>query len=206
MKLQTALDRITIEEALRIAELTAPYVDVFEVGTSLIKEFGLASVRRLKEAFPQHQILADIKTIDEGAYEFRSVFEAGADIATVMAAASVDTIDACYSVAKEYGMTMMIDVLEEGTEKLEKLSGFKDAIFCVHTPTDLKDNPLLDRLKAFKEKFPWVKKTAVAGGVRLEEVPQFKAVGCDIVIVGSAITKASDPGLSAKAFQKAINE
>ncbi|WP_025698066.1 orotidine 5'-phosphate decarboxylase / HUMPS family protein, partial [Paenibacillus forsythiae] len=87
MKIQLALDRMSIEEAADMVRRTEPYIDWIEVGTSLIKEFGMASVEALKREFPHKTIVADMKTFDNAQYEFELCFGAGADVATVMGAA-----------------------------------------------------------------------------------------------------------------------
>ena len=62
MRLQAAIDRVSLEQADEIIAQTAGYADIIEVGTSLIKDFGLeGSVRILKEKYPGQCILADIK-------------------------------------------------------------------------------------------------------------------------------------------------
>ncbi|TDT62880.1 orotidine 5'-phosphate decarboxylase / HUMPS family protein [Fonticella tunisiensis] len=101
MQIQLAIDRVSIERAKEIGREACPYVDIIEVGTSLIKDFGMNSIRELKETFPDKVILADIKTIDEGAYEFKAAYNSGADIATVMGAESIDTtLRVCYKISK----------------------------------------------------------------------------------------------------------
>ncbi|MGA9173277.1 MAG: orotidine 5'-phosphate decarboxylase / HUMPS family protein, partial [Thermoactinomyces sp.] len=100
MKLQLALDRLTVSEAIKIADQVKAEVDWIEVGTSLIKEYGMSSVKALREAFPDHIIVADMKTFDNAAYEMEICFAAGADVATVMGAAPVETIELCFNVAK----------------------------------------------------------------------------------------------------------
>ncbi len=99
MELQVALDRLSLDDALRIAKAVAPYADWIEVGTSLIKEFGMESVRRMRQALGQARILADIKTIDNARYEFELCFKAGANSASVMGVAPDATLEACSEVA-----------------------------------------------------------------------------------------------------------
>ena len=41
MKLQVAMDLLTVEEALELAAKVAEYVDIIELGTPLIKAAGL---------------------------------------------------------------------------------------------------------------------------------------------------------------------
>jgi len=81
-KIQLALDTLSAETALELARLTAPYVDILEAGTPLIKSAGIGIVSRLKIAYPDKLVLADLKSSDVGAYEAAMAFRAGADIVT----------------------------------------------------------------------------------------------------------------------------
>jgi len=49
MQIQIALDRIPRAEAVRVAALTAPYADIIEVGTSLIKAYGMPIVTEIAD-------------------------------------------------------------------------------------------------------------------------------------------------------------
>lgn len=201
MIIQLAIDRVTVEEAIKIIEETKEYIDIVEVGTSLIKDYGMSSVRKIKETFPNTTILADIKTIDEAEYEFRAVYEAGADIATVMGASALDTIEICDRIAKEYKKDYMIDLLEVDEYRLPKLTKFPDAIFGVHLPADKAgvglDNLINESVVSLKS----VKRIAVAGGVSIRIMPFLEKCGIEIVIVGGAITKALDRTKAAKDFR-----
>lgn len=206
MRLQLAIDRVSVEQALDLIEQTKGYADIIEVGTSLIKDFGLAgSVKVIKERYPNQCILADIKTCDEGAYEFRKTYEAGGDIPTVMGMSSIPTIRACQEVAEEFGKEYMIDLLEVPDEKLRVLKEeFKEAIFCVHLPSDNAGEGLEELVRHMCEKLAGVEKIGVAGGVTIETVNVMKEAGVDLVVVGGAITRSGDIEASTKAFAKAI--
>lgn len=200
MKIQVAIDRVTTEQAILIIEEVKDSVDIIEIGTSLIKDYGLESVRSIRSAFPTIKILADIKTIDEAEYEFRAAYMAGADILTVMGAASIDSIEICQRVAKEYQKEYMIDLLEVSGDKINELKKFKDAIFCVHLPAD-KDGLGLEELvvKSSRELID-CPRLAVAGGVSLKTLSIIKESGFEIAIVGGAITKSENMQKSAYDF------
>lgn len=204
MKIQLAIDRVSIEKAKEISKKASPYIDIIEVGTSLIKDFGVKSIKELKEAFPNKIILADIKTMDEGAYEFKAAFNSGADIATVMAAASIDTIKACYEISQSFNKLMMIDLLEVDNEKINKLKTFNNAIFCIHAPSDGGENDLTSLLKEFKKMFPEVRNIAVAGGVNYDTITSIKEAEAAVVIIGGAITKAINIEEAARKFRELI--
>lgn len=206
MRLQAAIDRVTVDRAAEIIAQTKGCADIIEVGTSLIKDYGLnGSVKVLKEKYPDQCILADIKTCDEGEYEFRKAYEAGGDIPTIMGFASISTLKACQKVAVEFQKEYMIDLLEVPDDKLEILKKeFPKAIFCVHLPSDDQGNGLEELVKHMCVKLTGVKKIAVAGGVKLENIDLMKRYGIDTVIVGSAISKAADIKEATEAFAREI--
>ena len=47
MKLQMAIDRADIQEALALTEQVASWVDIVEVGTPVIMRWGLEPVRQI---------------------------------------------------------------------------------------------------------------------------------------------------------------
>lgn len=200
MKIQVAIDRVTIHKAIEIIEAVKDSVDIIEIGTSLIKDYGLDSIRSIRNAFPDIKILADIKTIDEAEYEFRAAYMAGADILTVMGAASMDSIKICSDVAKEYQKEYMIDLLEVSSDKVNKLKVFKDGIFCVHLPSDRGGIGLEELIVKSSRELEDCQRLAVAGGVSLKTLPIIKASGFEIAIVGGAITKSENMHETAKMF------
>lgn len=207
MKLQIAIDRVPLDEAKALMRQLAPAADILEAGTSLIKDYGLAALDDLKEAAADAQLLADIKTIDEGAYEFSQGFRHGADILTVMGASSVATLQKCYDVAEACGKDMMIDLLGCTPEKTAEIVHFPHAIYCLHTSVDqgATADPTGD-VRAFKKTFPGVKRVAIAGGINLQTAAGLSAAAPEIVIVGSGITKANDPIDAARKFRKVMAE
>ncbi|MGG7058853.1 orotidine 5'-phosphate decarboxylase / HUMPS family protein [Clostridium nigeriense] len=201
MKLQVAVDRVSIEKAIDIIREVEEYADIVEIGTSLIKDFGLESVRRIKGEFPNKIILADIKTVDEAEYEFEAVYNAGADIATVLGGSSLETLRICKRVANKYNKDYLIDLIEVSYEKQEALKEFSDGIICVHLPSDnggigLEDliNSTIGNLKDFN-------RLAVAGGVSKDSISTIKKANFDIAIVGGAITKSENIKEATKAFK-----
>ncbi|WP_121610673.1 3-hexulose-6-phosphate synthase [Mesobacillus foraminis] len=205
MKIQLALDRMTIPEAVGMAEKVAQSVDWIEVGTSLIKEFGVDSVKEMKRAFPDKVIVADIKTIDNARYEFELCFEAGADVATVMGVSPLVTIDASMEVAGRYGRMVMIDLLNTSEEQQGELLKYKDAIFCEHVSKDQQEEMGAKNQGRGSSIFSGERMVAAAGGITLSSLVQLqRTLKPEVVIVGSAITKADNPSESAAQFKELI--
>lgn len=207
MQLQVALDRLSLEEALHLAQCVQPYADWIEVGTSLIKEFGMESVRRMRQDLPQAKILADIKTNDNALYEFELCYAAGADAATVMGTMPDATIATCVSIAQQQGKQVMIDLLATSLERQRELLKYRDAIFALHVSKDVQEAGSKDAA-AMTARIPgWAGeyKTAIAGGIGLDDIPALgDRLPQVIVIVGSAITGATDPVEATRAFSAAL--
>ena len=76
--LQVALDLLNEHRALAIAKDSVEGgADWLEAGTPLIKSEGMEVVRKLKKLFPQKTLVADMKTMDTGAFETEMAAKAG---------------------------------------------------------------------------------------------------------------------------------
>jgi 3-hexulose-6-phosphate synthase len=205
MNIQLALDRLKVADAIELAGKVKDSVDWIEVGTSLIKEFGISSIKELKKAFPDKTIVADVKTNDNARYEFEMCFEAGADVATVMGVSPLVTIDVCMEVAKAYNKKVMIDLLNTSEQQKRELQKYKEAIFCLHVSKDQQEESGMANQGTGNNKLGNGLQIAAAGGITLESLEKLKAtVNPDVVIVGSAITKAADPAEAAAMFKQKI--
>lgn len=203
MQLQVALDRLALDDAVRMARQVAEHADWIEVGTSLVKEYGMGSVRALRAALPEARILADVKTNDNARYEFELCFAAGADAATVMGTAPDATVELAAAVAREQGKAVLIDLLATTAERQRSLLRLRDAIFGVHVSKDVQEagearhQSIVEHLPEWAGEY----RVAVAGGISLEDIAPLGArVPGATVIVGSAITGAADPAAAARAF------
>lgn len=201
MKLQAALDTLTLDECLELLEETNGSIDIAEVGTPFVIEEGMVPVKAFKEKFPNIEVLADVKIMDAGEYEADKCFEAGADICTVLGVSHDETIQGVVRSAKKYGKKVMVDMiavpdLKKRTEEIDQMG--VDYI-CVHTAFDVQklgQDPL-DDLKTVNSVIKNAK-SAVAGGVKLETVDAIVNEGAEIIVVGGAICNAKDRQAYAK--------
>ncbi|HEY3137592.1 MAG TPA: orotidine 5'-phosphate decarboxylase / HUMPS family protein [Blastocatellia bacterium] len=109
---QISLDLTSIEEAVETARVAVEAgVDWLEAGTPLILAEGLRGVRALRNAFPRHPIVADLKTMDGGYLEAEMMAKAGATHVVVMARAHVETVKAVVKAGRDYGIKVMGDNL-----------------------------------------------------------------------------------------------
>lgn len=207
MKLQLALDVLTLDEALTLARAVRQEVDRFEMGTPFLLEYGMEAVRRFRQEFPEKEILADTKIMDAGALEAESAFRAGADLVTVLAVTDLATVQACVEAADHAGKRVVADMicvsdLAARAKELERL-GIHGA--AVHTGVDqqAKGRTPLSDLKVLKDSVSGVE-VSVAGGISRKTLPQYCALAPDVLIIGGAIASAADPIAEARAIRQAI--
>lgn len=206
MKLQVAIDRVSLEEAVNLSKRLDGQVDLIEMGTSLVKDYGIEGIKQIRNALSESDLLIDLKTIDEGTYEFKQGFTFGGDVLTVMGASSIETIRACYKVSREYQKTMMIDLLEVNEEKIKELEEFEEAVFCLHHSIDkVNDWHVLETISTFQKSFPKLKRLAIAGGIDLTQAKELNQQGLiEIIVVGSHITKSKNVVEEASKFMEEL--
>ena len=206
--LQVALDFINLAQALRAAEEAveggATWV---EAGTPLIKSEGMAVVRALRERFPEATIVADLKIMDAGRTEVEIAAKAGADVITVLGAASDETISECVDAARNYDALVQVDLIgcPGPVERARRAEELGAAIVGIHTAIDeqmVGASPMtvIEEVRKAVEC-----RLAVAGGINSETAPEAVRAGADIVIVGGAIIKAPDAAEAARRIVQAIS-
>jgi len=204
VKLQIALDFLKLEDALEITREVVDYIDIVEVGTPLILREGLEAVREAKKNFPQKTILADLKIADAGAEEATMAFEAGADIVTVLALASDNTIRFAVESARKANKQVLADLIavKDVYSRAQELRKMGVDYVCLHTAFD-------DRVAAERsyqelaelKKIPDIQ-VGVAGGINQAALKQILSAKPDLVIVGRALTAASNRRELAKTFKE----
>ena len=196
------------ELAKKLVSEAKESIDIIEVGTPFVMEYGLAPVKELKAAFPEKTILADLKIADAGYYEAAAAFKNGADIATVLAVTDDATIRNAVAAAREYGCAIMVDMLAVPNlpERLTQVDAMGVDYICLHTSKDLQRLDK-DMSKSFEVLRSYVKnaKLAIAGGINRGSIEKFVALRPDVIIVGEGITGA-EKYCEAAAFFKAAME
>lgn len=200
-KLQLALDDISLENALSLLQDLQDDIDIVEVGTPFMIQYGMKAVREIRKAFPELYILCDGKIMDAGAYEAEEMLQAGADCITVLAVTDDSTIRACVKTAEKYHADVMTDMLcvQDLASRAKELEQLGVDIIAVHTGVDQQAQgrtPLMD-LKELKHAVSSAR-LAVAGGIKLDTVDAYLSLDPDIIIVGSGILREKDPRRAAR--------
>ncbi|MEW4209923.1 3-hexulose-6-phosphate synthase [Priestia megaterium] len=209
MELQLALDLVNISEAKEVVQEVQEYIDIVEIGTPVVINEGLKAVKEIKEAFPSLKVLADLKIMDAGAYEVMKASEAGASIITILGATDDSTIKGAVEEAQKQGTQILVDMIN--VKNLEQRAKEVDALgvdyICVHTGYDLQaegETPF-EQLQTIKRVVKHAK-TAVAGGIKLNTLPEVVQSQPDLVIVGGGITSEKDKRNVAEEMKKVVKQ
>lgn len=209
MELQLALDLVDIPGAKEIVNEVAEYIDIVEIGTPVVINEGLRAVKELKEAFPSLRVLADLKIMDAGGYEVMKASEAGASIITVLGVSDDSTIRGAVEEAKKQNTKVMVDMINVKNieERAREIDQMGVDYICVHSGYDHQAAGIssFDDLLTIKRVVKQAK-TAIAGGIKLNTLPQVIAAGPDLVIVGGGITSQADKRAAAAEMKQLVSK
>jgi 3-hexulose-6-phosphate synthase/6-phospho-3-hexuloisomerase len=199
---QISLDLTNIDEALETAAMALRAgVDWLEAGTPLILAEGLHGVRKLREAFPNIPIVADLKTMDGGYLEAEMMAKAGATHVVVMARAHEETIKVVVQAGKDYGVKVMGDNLGcpdmvLGAKQLEDLG----CDYIIHHIGYDERRGIAAQGKAMPSPLDQLREVVAAvsipvqavGGLTLEQAIRCPAYGAPLVVLGAPLTIDAD--------------
>ena len=206
-KLQVAIDLLTTEEALALAAKVAPYVDIIELGTPLIKNMGAGVITAMKNAHPDKLVFADMKTADAGELEADIAFKAGADLVTVMGAAGNATIIGAVKAAKAHGKGIVVDTIgyPDRVKRAQEVIGLGVEFVELHAGLDEQWTAGYSIQVLIDETARVGVPVSVAGGVNIDNVADVVRAGAKVVVAGAAIYGAEDPAAAAKLLREAID-
>lgn len=205
-KLQVAIDLLKIEDAIALATKVAPYVDIIELGTPLIKSEGLAGIRKMKDAFPDKLVLADFKTADAGELEANMAFGAGADYVTILGTTGDSTIAGAVKAAKEHGKGVVVDTIGV----VDRVQRAKEAIALgaefveLHAGLDEQAEEGYSIQVLIDEAARAGVAVSIAGGVNKGSITAVKEAGVVVAVAGAAIYGAEDPAAAAKELKELL--
>jgi len=209
VELQLALDLVNIPEAIEVVKEVEEYIDIVEIGTPVVINEGLRAVKEVKAAFPNLKVLADLKIMDAAGYEVMKASEAGADIITILGAAEDMSIKGAVEEAKAQGNKILVDMIgiKDIKSRAKELDELGVDYICVHTGYDLQaigQNSFED-LMTIKNVVKNAK-TAIAGGIKLDTLPEVVKLKPDLVIVGGGIANQDDKAAAAAKMKQMIQQ
>jgi 3-hexulose-6-phosphate synthase len=197
--LQIALDFVDLDEALKVASrVVEAGADIVELGTPLIKAYGIQALDSIKRIAMDKLIVADLKTVDAVKLEFSPYIKKGVNGVTILSIVDDDVIEEAVKICRESGVALIADLIyiSNPVNKALRLADLGVDIVALHVGVDVQRKrgvTARELLKEVSEISASGVITMVAGGIKPHEVGLFVANGARIVVIGSAITRSSDP-------------
>ncbi len=222
MKLQVTLDTLRVEVGIGRLEDVAPYLDIIEVGTPLLLEYGMETIAEVKQAFPQVEVLADTKIWHDGTRIAASAFDHGADMVTVLAG-TTDTeirtvVEYAHSRNRQVaahlsgvrGLVQRASELEDlGVRYMMVPSGLRrdnpaedDAL---HRSTRAMGGTPLALVRNVMRGLTDRSGVAVVDNITLDNLDDVLATNPGVLLVGRAILEARDPAIAAAEFRQRMD-
>ena len=202
---QISLDLTTIDEALDHArKAVRAGVDWLEAGTPLILAEGLRAVSALRREFPEHPIVADLKTMDGGYLEAEMMAKAGATHVVVMGRAHPATIKLVVKAGRDFDIQVMGDDLgcEDKPAAARRMEEMGVDYIVHHVGYDERRDTAVIAARGGRPPSPLDELAAVVravripvqavGGLSVEQVLQLPRYGVYHLVLGAPLTVDAD--------------
>jgi 3-hexulose-6-phosphate synthase len=189
---QLSLDLTSIDEALDTAAVAVDAgVDWLEAGTPLLLAEGLHAVEKLRDRFPNHPIVADLKTMDGGYLEAEMMAKAGAAFVVVMGRAHEATIRRVVDAGRDFGIKVMGDNLgaADRIECAKWMEGLGVDVIVHHIGFD--ERAMIRGLSPLDEIDAVVRAVSIpvqaVGGLSIDQAIECATRGAPLVVVGAPL-------------------
>lgn len=206
--LQIALNSTLDDARAIIGNLPKNDRILIEAGTPLIKQYGAAGIRAIRDAararfsgvLANPYIVADLKTMDRGETEVVMAKNAGASAAVALGCAPIETLNAFIAACDRHGIDPMIDMMnvEFPLSVLRALKKIPPVVI-VHRGVDEeqfnreKQIPLHE-IRRIKGNYSIM--ISIAGGDTIREVQRSIFNDADIVVVWKSVYKKAEETIS----------
>jgi 3-hexulose-6-phosphate synthase/6-phospho-3-hexuloisomerase len=208
---QISLDVTTISEAMELAEgAVRAGIDWLEAGTPLILGEGLHCVKILRERFPNHPIIADLKTMDGAGLEAEMMLNAGATHVVVMSQAHWASVKEMIKMARSFRAEVMADVLNapDKAGEARKMQDLGADWIIVHTGYD--ERRYVDGVSPLND-LPAVLEAVdipvqAVGGLTLEQSVETVKMGASSLVIGAPLAIQADRFAAGDEYERILRE
>ncbi len=208
---QVSLDVTTIAEATELAAgAVRAGIDWLEAGTPLILGEGLHAVEALKDRFPKHPIVADLKTMDGAGLEAEMMLKAGATHVVVMSQAHWSSVKEMIKIARDWEGSVMADVLN-ADNKADAAKHMQDLgvdWIIVHTGYD--ERRYVEGLSPLKDLPPVLEAVEIpvqaVGGLTIEQAIETVTIGARSLVIGAPLAIQADRFAAGDEFEQILKD
>jgi 3-hexulose-6-phosphate synthase/6-phospho-3-hexuloisomerase len=167
------------------------------------------AVRELRNKFPGHTIVADMKTMDAGAAEIEIAAKAGANVVFILGCSPDSCIREAVLAAKKYGVKVGADLISCADPAVRAAELEKMGVDIINIHVGLDQQVLgIKPIDLVKKVAKAVSRASIsaAGGLNSETAVQAYEAGADIIIIGGALYKARSPEESARKIAQSLKQ
>jgi len=194
---QISLDLTSLTDALEMADIAVSAgVDWLEAGTPLLLSQGVRAVEALRQRFPDHPIVADMKCMDGGYHEAEMMAKAGANFVVVMGRAHEATIRRAVDAGRDFGVKVMGDNMaaDDRVANAKWLESLGVDIVIHHVGYD--ERRMIEGLSPMDELDEIVEAVSLpvqaVGGLSIRQAIECPAHGAPLVVIGAPLVIYSD--------------
>ncbi len=214
MKLQLAVDAV---EHFALLPRLAQYFDIIEVGTPVLKRFGLSAISTALELGGRKPVLADSKTVDGGGLEAEMLFHAGASMMTVLASAGLPTRQRALAVAARHGGDVVFDTIlgpnPSAVDLFDQDPSATGRWLGLHSSFDSRGAASAADARALHQhnisqvadQHRRGYAVALVGGINQGNFAEVLEAGPEIAVIGAGVTAAADPEGVAKWMKSQVS-
>ncbi|MGQ9730389.1 MAG: orotidine 5'-phosphate decarboxylase / HUMPS family protein [Candidatus Zipacnadales bacterium] len=206
---QVAIDVLTLDEALHIAEAAVRAdVDWLEVGTPLITFQGTRVIGTLAEAFPETPILADFKMMDGVRKYVMETAHQGGRLATICAVASDASLRAAVEAGRKSGVRIICDLYAapSGPRRAREVVAFGvDSVYIHYGADERAEDPGRDPL-LFLGDCTNLGVPVGVGTFSIQDGVRAMQGGADIVVLGVPLIHFDDPESALREYILKVKE
>lgn len=193
---QVAIDVLTVEDALRIAEAAVEAgVDWLEAGTPLITFAGVRAIGELARAFPGVPVLADYKMMDGVRKYVVETANQGGRVATICGVASDASIREAVRAGRDAGVVVITDLYAapDVARRAEEVAALGVDSVYVHWGADQRaERPERDPLADLAGVVERVRLPVGVGTFSVEDGVRAFRSGASIGVIGVPLIQAAD--------------
>jgi len=207
---QVAIDTLTIDRALRVAEAAVRAgVDWLEVGTPLVTFEGVRAIGALAREFPEHPVLGDFKMMDGVRKYVLATAEQGGRIATICGVSTDASIRTAVQAGKDSGVRIICDLYAapDGPRRAFEVEALGVDSAYIHYGADQRsEDPNQDPAQFLDE---IAGKSGIPLGVgtfSVENGMDAARRGADIFVIGIPFILEDDPTASLREYVERVKE
>jgi 3-hexulose-6-phosphate synthase/6-phospho-3-hexuloisomerase len=205
MKLHFTYNLPDLTQALTIAEQTAEFADILGIGSLLLFKEGVKAIKTFKATFPNKAIFAEAKITEKADDAIAMMAQAGASYVSVLAGTFHSSIKKAVSAAQGFDVQVALDLLDAqslGQTALDaKTLGVHQLI--LHRP------PRPEQIAELEAEWHNVRENTklpifITGKIDETNIQQVLTLKPQGIMIGAAITKASNPAKAAHFFRSIV--